>query len=59
MYAIDSGAVFNGEYNLPEGNKDLFIQSFKNETIQSCIGGAIVFKGMNEAGLTIVEDCKF
>ena len=36
-----------------------FIQFFKNETIYDNIGTAINFKNLNNAGVTIVENCKF
>lgn len=59
MLAQQGGSVFYGRYTLAPSNEELFTQYFKNETITKTIGGAIDFKNMNEAGLTIIEQCNF
>lgn len=60
MVASINGAVFSGsDYKLEMNKSKFFLQFFKNETISNTVGGAIDLKNMNNAGLTIIENCIF
>ena len=60
MVALESGAVFNGEgYSLQSSDHKIFVQSFYEEQISNTVGGAIVFKNMDDAGITIIDTCVF
>ena len=60
MFAFEHGTVYGGKNLALRENKDKpYIQIFKNELIQNQVGVAIEIKGMNNAGVTIIEDCTF
>ena len=62
MMAETSGAVFDGsKYSFlrQEDNNRIHSHLFFNETISNTIGGAIVVKNTNNAGVTILMDCLF
>ena len=60
MFAYEYGTVFgNKKMNLRENAQKPFIQIFKEEVLENQVGVAIQIKGMNNAGVTIVEGCIF
>ena len=59
MVAKVEGSVWHSYYILKENDKDITIHFFKNETISNTVGGTIIVRNMNNAGITIVQDCKF
>ena len=60
MLALDLGSVYSSAgLALKENSQKPFLQFFKNETISDTVGVALDIKNMNNAGVTIIEDCTF